>query len=166
MPAPSTDEFQARYLALLAQTPYLMGIAKPNRKILGVEYYCYNGQVGSTGSPLVVNVPQTTNIITQADSDFAITFISAGVQEAANNALVYNDNIAWQIQDTSNGKLFFNVATVIGLTSGAGGFPFVLPAPRVINPNTTLLVTATNRDAAISPTGLFFAFHGTRIFYA
>jgi hypothetical protein len=143
-----------------------MGIAKPNRRILGVEYYCYNGQIGSAATPLAPNVPQSTNIITQADSDFALTFISAGVQEAANNALVYNDNIAWQIQDTSNGKMFFNVPTVLGLTSGAGGFPFVLPAPRVINPNTTLLVTATNRDGAINPVGLFFAFHGTRIYYA
>lgn len=166
MPAPSTDEFQARYLQLLEQTPYIMGIAKPGRRILGVEYYVYNGQVGSVAAPLAVNVAQITNIVMQADSDFAITFISAGVQEALNNALTYNDNIAWQITDTSNGKQFFNTDTVIGLTSGAGGFPFVLPAPRVIAPNTTLSVRATNRDAAISPVGLFFAFHGTRIFYA
>lgn len=166
MPAPNTDEFQARYLQLLAQTPYIMGIAKPGRRILGVEYYVYNGQVGSVAVPLAVNGPQVTNIITQADSDFAITFISAAVQEAVNNAMVYNDNVAWQITDTSNGKQFFNVDTVIGLTSGAGGFPFVLPAPRVIAPNTTLAIKATNRDAAISPVGLFFAFHGTRIYYA
>lgn len=163
------DEFQTRALALLQQSPYIASIAKPGRRITGIEYYAYNGTVGSVAVPLAPGVPQTVSFDTQADSDFAITFISGAIQELANGAMVYNDNVAWQITDLSTGKNFFNVPTVFGLTSGAGGFPFVLPSPRILNPNTTLAITATNRDTVVNggagPVGLFFAFHGTRIFY-
>lgn len=159
------DAFQQKYLEILQRSPYIQSIAKPGREIQNIEYYCYNAQIGSAASPLVLNVPQQTTIETQSDSDFAVTFISAGVQETANNVLVYNWNLTLQAQDLSTGKTFFNVPTVMGLVSGAGGFPFVLPAPRVMNPNTNLQWTAVNRDTVTNPLIVFLALHGTRIYY-
>jgi hypothetical protein len=164
------NEFQARYLALLTSSPYIASVAKPGRAIVDVQYYAYNGRVGTDAVPLALNVPQTSTFDTQSDSDFVLTFFSACVQETAAGAMIYNANTALQIQDLSTGKLFFNVPTALGLISGAGGFPFVFPSPRVLNPNTSIAVTATNRDTLVNgglgPVGLFYAFHGTRIFYA
>ena len=50
--------------------------------------------------------------------------------------------------------------------AGGGGFPFIFPAPRVIRPNTNLLLTALNRDTAQNYVQMFLTLGGTRIFYA
>lgn len=166
---PSYDELQTRYLDVLNNSPYMKSILQPGRRAIEIEYYCYNGQLGTAATPLAPNVPQTVTFDTQADSDFAVTFMTGAVQEITNGAMIFNDNVALQITDTSTGKTFFNAPTVMGLVTGAGGFPFVLPAPRVIRPNTTIQVSATNRDTVVNggagPVTLFFALHGTRIFY-
>lgn len=168
MPA-QLDELQSRYLGILNSSPYLKSILQPGKVALGVEYYCYNIQLGSVAVPLAPNVPQSVFFDTQADSDFAVTFMSAAVFETNNGTAVYNDNVALQILDTSSGKTFFNIPTVMGLVTGAGGFPYVLPAPRVIRPNTTMQVSVTNRDAVVNggagPVSFYLALHGTRIFY-
>lgn len=164
------DEIQTRYLEVLNSSPYLKSVLQPGRLAVEIEYYCYNGQIGTAAIPLAPNVPQTVTFDTQADSDFAVTFITGAVQEVANGAMNFNDNVAIQFLDTSTGKTYFSVPTVMGLVSGAGGFPYVLPAPRVIRPNTTIQVTAINRDTVVNggagPVTFFFALHGTRIFYA
>lgn len=168
MPA-QLDELQSLYLDVLNNSPYMKSILQPGRKAVEIEYYCYNGQIGTAAVPLAVGVPQTVSFDTQADSDFAVTFMTAACQEVVNGALAYNDNVTLQITDTSTGKTFFNIPTVFGLVTGAGGFPFVLPAPRVIRPNTTISVQATNRDTQVNggsgPVSLLWALHGTRIFY-
>lgn len=164
------SDFQAKYLDILVNSPYISGVAKPGRKIADVQYYAYNGRIGSDAVPLAANVPQISTFDTQADSDFVVSYISAAIQEVADGPMIYNANVAIQIQDLSTGKQFFNVPTALALVTGAGGFPFVLPAPRVFNPNTSIAVTGINRDpllnTAAGPVGLFYAFHGARIFYA
>lgn len=166
----ATNEFQAKFLQLLTASPYIAAVAKQGRPIVDVQYYAYNGRVGTDAVPLAPDVPQTITFDTQSDSDFILTFISATLQEVTNGAMIYNGNTALQIRDLSTGKVFFNVPTALALVSGAGGFPFVLPAPRVLNPNTSIAVSATNRDSIVNagagPVGLFYAFHGTRIFYS
>lgn len=163
------DELQSRFLEVLNNSPYMKSVLQPGKRAVEIEYYCYNGQLGSTAVPLAAGVPQNITFNTQADSDFAITFMTSSLQEVANGAMVYNDNVALQFTDTSTGKTFFNQPTVMGLVTGAGGFPFVLPAPRILRPNTTIQVTAINRDTVVNggagPVTLFFALHGTRIFY-
>lgn len=167
-----TADFQAAYLRIMQNSPYLASVLKPGRAVVDVQYYAYNGVVGfaSSGANLLPNVTQTTTFDTQADSDFVLTFISACAQETTGAPMSYNDNLALQIQDLSTGKFLFNVPTVMGLVTGAGGFPFVLPAPRLFNPNTTIAVSATNRDTIVNAgaglVNFFYAFHGSRIFYA
>lgn len=167
---PTYDDVQTKYLEVLNDSPYMKSILQPGKQAVEVEYYCYNGQLGTAALPLAPNVPQVITFDTQADSDFAVTFMTGAVQETVNSGMTFNDNVALQFTDTSTGKTFFNVPTVMGLVTGAGGFPFVLPAPRIIRPNTTIQVTAINRDAVVNggagPVTLFFALHGTRIFYA
>lgn len=162
--------FQARYIEILNNSPYVASVRKPGREIVDIAYYAYNGRVGTDAVPLANGVAQAQTFDTQSDSDFVLSFISATVQETAGGPMQYNDNVQLQIQDLSTGKLFFNVPTTLGLVSGAGGFPLVLPAPRVLNPNTAIAITAINRDPVVNggagPVGLYYAFHGTRIFYA
>lgn len=166
---PSYDELQSRYLDVLNNSPYMKSILQPGKRANEIEYYCYNGQLGTAAVPLAPNVPQTITFDTQADSDFAVTFMTGAVQEITGAGMAFNDNVAIQFTDTSTGKTFFNRPTVMGLVTGAGGFPFVLPAPRIIRPNTTIQVTAINRDTVVNggagPVTLFYALHGTRIFY-
>lgn len=158
--------FEQRALEILASSPYMRAIAIPGRRIAAVQYYAYNTVVGSATSPLVANVPQSSTIEIQADSYFALAFMSSAVQLSANSLMQFNVNATLQIQDQSNGKFFFNIPTPLSMVTGAGGFPFVFPASRVLAPNTGLQVTVTNRDGTINPIGAFIDLHGIRIFYA
>jgi len=166
----ATNPLTARFLEIAKTSPYLAGVLKPGRQLAEARYYAYNGRIGTDAAPLALNVAQVDTFDTQADSDFVLTMISACIQPEANGAMQYNANVATQIQDLSTGKFLFNVPTAIALVTGAGGFPFRLAAPRVLNPNTSIAVTAINRDALINggagPVGFFYAFHGTRLFYA
>lgn len=168
----TTADFQAKYLAILTNSPYMSAVLKPGRVVADVQYYAYNGAVGFdvSGGNLLLNVPQTNTFDTQSDSDFILTTISAAVQEVTGGPMAYNDNVTLQIQDLSTGKFLFNVPTVMGLVTGAGGFPFVLPAPRVFNPNTSIAVTVENRDSIVNDgaglVNFYYAFQGTRVFYA
>lgn len=163
---PSND-FQAKYLQILADSPYIRSVAKPGRVIVGMETYVYNAVVGTAAIPLTLaNGAVQATLDTQADSDFVLTYLSASVNIASNGDMKVNRNLTLQIQDTSTGKLFFNVPSVMTLVAGAGGFPFIFPAPRVINANTTLLFTVQNRDATQDYNQAFISLGGTRIFYA
>ena len=166
---PGTD-FEALALAIASKTPYLAAALRPGRAVVDLQYYAYNLRIGTDAAPLTPNTTFSDDIHTQADSDFVATFVSACIQEVANGAMAYNDNVALQIQDLWSGKLWFNVPTVLSLVAGAGGFPFVLTSPRVIPPNSALRFSATNRDTIVNgglgPVGLFLAVHGTRVFYA
>lgn len=166
MPA---SPFQARYLEILRSSPYLAGVLRPGKSPVDIAYYAYNTRVGSDAVPLANGVPQTQNIETQSDSDFVVTFLSAAVQPVAGGAMQYNANVALQVTDLSTGKPMFSTDTAIGLVTGAGGFPFVLPAPRIWAPNITVAVRVTNHDAIMNagngPVGVYVAFHGTRLFY-
>lgn len=159
------SKFEDRYLQILQASPYIKAFAKPGRQIASVRYYNYNGRIGAPGAQLDLNIPRVAAIETQADSDFIMTYISLGLLPAAGAALTFNRNVTVQILDLSTGKNFFSQPTIMGLVGGAGGFPYVLPAPRVVNPNTSLQITAVNRDTTVNYLSLFVAFHGTRVFY-
>lgn len=163
----AANDFQQKYLQILADSPYIRSVAKPGRTILGIETYVYNATVGTAAIPLTLaNGAVTATLDTQADSDFVLTYLSASVNITANGDMKVNRNLTLQIQDTSTGKLFFNNPTVMTLVAGAGGFPFIFPAPRVINANTTLLFTVQNRDTTQDYNQAFLALGGSRIFYA
>jgi hypothetical protein len=154
------------YLQILANSPYIKSVAKPGRTIAALETYVYNTVIGTAAIPLTLaNGPVSSTLDTQADSDFVMTYLSASVNITVNGDMKVNRNLTLQIQDTSTGKLFFSAPTVLTLVAGGGGFPFIFPAPRVINANTTLLFTGQNRDTAQDYNQMFVALGGTRIFY-
>jgi len=161
------NDLQTRYLQLAAQSDYLRSVLKPGRQVLDFQSYVYNAVIGSAAVPLTLaNGAVNATLDIQADSDFVLTYLSACVNITANGDMKVNRNLTLQIQDTSTGKLFFSAPTPVTLVAGGGGFPFVFPAPRVINANTNLLLTAQNRDTAQDYNQMFVAFGGTRIYYA
>jgi hypothetical protein len=163
----AANDLQQQYLEILAATPYLASVRKPGRTIVNMETFVYNAVIGTTALPLTLaNGIQTTTLETFSDSDFVLTYLSASVNITANGDMKFNRNLTLQIQDTSTGKNFFNLPTVMTLVAGGGGFPFVYPAPRVINANVTLLLAAQNRDTAQDYNQMFVAMGGVRIFYA
>lgn len=166
MPA-ANNVFQRKYMEIVATSPYLASVLKAGRQVIGFETFVYDATIGTAALPLTLaNGPQTTTIETHSDSDFVLSYLSACVNITANGDMKFNRNLTLQIQDTSTGKLFFNVPSVMTLVAGGGGFPFVYPAPRVINANVTLQLTAQNRDSGQDYNQMFVAMSGTRIFYA
>lgn len=163
----AATDFADRYFQLTNQDPYIQSVARPGQTIVKKMPYEYGQTVGNAATPLTfaAGTVQAT-LITLADSDFVLTSLAASVQQTANSHMLYNRNLTLQIQDTSTGKFFFSAPTVMTLVAGAGGFPFIFPAPRVIRPNTGLLFSVTNRDTAGDYLTMFLTLAGTRLFYA
>lgn len=160
------NDFQAQYLQLLLSSPYMRSVLKPGRRVRSIETYVYNGVIGTAAVPLTLaNGAQTATIDILADSDFVIDYLSACVNVTANGDMKVNRNLTLQIQDLSTGKNFFSQPTVVTLVAGGGGFPFIFPAPRVVNANASLLLTAQNRDTGTNYNQMFVSLGGTRIFY-
>lgn len=161
------NDIQKRYLELAAQSPYLRSVLTPGRQVVDFQSFVYNATIGTAALPLTLaNGAQNANLEIQADSDFALTYLSACVNIAANGDMKVNRNLTLQIQDTATGKLFFSQPTVVTLAAGGGGFPFIYLNRRVIRANTTLLLTAQNRDTGQDYNQMFVALGGTRIYYA
>jgi hypothetical protein len=160
------NDFAQRHFDLTNQDPYIQSVARPGATIVKKMSYVYNVVIGTPQPLTFASGAINANLTTLADSDFVLTYLSACVNITANGDMKVNRNLTLQIQDTSTGKFFFSAPTVVSLVAGAGGFPFVFPAPRVIRPNTTLTLTAQNRDTAQDYNNMFVALGGTRIFYA
>lgn len=168
MAAAPTNDFARRYFDLTNQDPYIQSVARPGQVIIKKMPYEYGAVIGGPAPKLpltLANGTVTEPLTTLADSDFVFTSLAAGVNLTANGDLKFNRNLTLQIQDAATGKVFFNVPTVSSLVAGGGGFPFIFPAPRVIRPNTTLILSARNRDTSTNYNAMFVVLGGTRIFY-
>ncbi len=159
------NEFERRYLDVLQTSDLIASVARPNAKIIGIDYYNYcMNPTNTPGLAAVASGAAAQGIIQiQADSDFAITYMS-GSQVVA-NAVVVNPVTTLQITDTGTGKTFFSGQTLFGLVMGSGGLPFYLPAPRVVAPNTNLQFNLINVNSA-GAADYYINLLGARIYYA
>lgn len=151
------NEFERRALEIAQNSSVIAAIAREGRSIVNIDSFAYNLRLGTTAVPIAANAAASGAVQIQADSDFVLIYMSAGQRTAA--------QLTAQITDTGSGKTFFNEQTLIANIFGNGGFPFLMPQPRVINPSTNLKVDVTNLTAT-PETGLFMSFWGARIFYA
>lgn len=153
------NDFERRMLDISQNSAYIAAVARQGQKIIAIDSFAYNLTIGP--------VPSTTQaqgiIQIQSDSDFVLIYMQGvGV---VNNAIAINPNATVQIQDTGSGKTFFNQPTQLSLSFGNTGFPFILPSPRVIAPNTNIKVDITNIFSAADST-YYFSFWGARVYYA
>lgn len=151
------NDFERRALDLAQMSNYLANVARKDRKILAMEYFAYNIRIGTTTNPIVGGGQGQGLIQIQADSDFVIQYMSAG--------LIGTTNVSVQVTDTGAGKTFFNEPTIVANAFGESGYPFLLPVPRVVNPSTNLKIDITNHSGT-NLTAAYFSFAGTRIYYA
>lgn len=151
------NEFERRLLDAVQNSAWIASVARPNAKILDIDYYNYN-----TSILQLANGGTTTQVIQiQSDSDFAIAYMSGA---AVYGGAVQPDPIALiQYTDTGTGKTFFQNPTLFSLVEGNNGLPFYLPAPRVLAPNTNINVTITNSTG--STADFYVNLLGARIYY-
>ncbi len=158
MPPP----YAQRALQISEMNDYLPDFLRPNQQVLSVENFSYNvGPVAIAAAAAAAGVAATVNLVTQSDSDFLLVNFSALVR----NEPYYDDFPACllQITDQGSGKTFFNQPSLLFLIAGNQGFPFVLPTPRLIMPNTNLKFDFTNLGIAQS---FYVTLTGLRIYYA
>lgn len=142
----------------VAMSAYLKDFVRPGAAISAIDYFVYNANVAA----VVQNTATQMMILTQSDSDFVLTNISgAGIAAAAPTP---RTPATLQITDTGTGKTFFNQATLFEQICGLGGFSFTLPTPRVIMPNTKLLIDLLN--LGVANVDIWLSLIGARIYYA
>ncbi len=159
------NDFERRFLDILQTSQYIAGVARQGGKIVAIDYFAYNTKIDSNGSAIPDDATVSGFLQVQADSDFVMSYIAADAIDAAGTAVLDDPVITAQITDTGSGKTFFSNPTLLSLVTGKGGFPFLLPAPRVVNPNTNIKVDITNRTGA-NVTAVYISFIGARIYYA
>lgn len=159
------NEFERKYLDILKRNDYIAAVARPGREIVAIDYYAYNTVIGSPAAPVAAGGSAQALIQIQADSDFVMTHIAGGSQVLVTNQISYTAPVLMQLTDTGSGKRYFSSPTPMASVAGSGAFPFLLPSPRVLQPNTNLQIDVFNLGA--NPLEqISLAFHGARIFYA
>lgn len=153
------DDFQRRALDIAQSSTYLKEFAREGKDILGIDYFVYN----TTFLSLLTGVTQTNLVQIQSDSDFVLTYLSASMLTTATQVAQTFMSATVQIQDTGTGKNFFNQVSLAGLIFGTGGYPFLLPSPRVIAPNTNVKFDVTNLLATTCD--MYISMQGARIYY-
>lgn len=118
--------------------------------------------------PLAASNTDTQNFITQADSGFAICKTSFDI---ASNVNVFVANISdtpryapqvITLSDSGSGRDLSNSAVSIGTLFGPNDFPFVWPAPKILDPNSTF--TARIQNLVATAFNIRLSFHGYKIF--
>jgi multisubunit Na+/H+ antiporter MnhC subunit len=156
--------FEARALDIAQSSTYLTLYARQGQTIQAIEYFAYSVEIDNVAAGATSQ--GTFQVL--SDSDFVCTYLSgmalyptAGTVDPVPQALL-------QITDTGSGKTFFNQASFMGLVVGQGGYPFLLPAPRLLAPNTNIQYTVTNLLAAgaANVRNYYITMEGARIFYS
>lgn len=154
------DDFQRRSLDIANSSTYLAQFARTGRNILGIDYYSY-----STTMLNVTSAASATSLIQiQSDSDFVLVYLSGTMLITSSQIPPTFNSATVQIQDTGTGKTFFNQPALMGLVFGVGGYPFTLPSPRVIAPNTNVKFDVTNLLAVAQD--FYITMQGARIYYS
>lgn len=155
------NDAQRRLLQTAKVSDWLAGYARQDKKLLNIETYTYSQNVTNIG-------PTASGqgiIQVQADSDFALVEMSGAAINHATGAYVSTPNIITQVTDSGSGKTFFSQFTLFPLVFGLAGFPYMLPSPRIIAPNTNIVIDVNNQDAAIT-FDVYYSFFGVRLYYA
>lgn len=157
------NDFQRRALDILRNSSYMASVIRPGGNPVGIEPFGYNIRIGSVAATIANGAAAQGLIQIQADSDFALTYMSGSVLNNA-GAILTNPNVLMQITDTGSGKTFYSDATQFSLIVGSGGFPFLLSTPRLLPPNVNVKFDITN-NTGVASQGVFISLQGARIYY-
>lgn len=162
------NEFWRKLCDEVGGTDYISQFADPSREILNIDNYTYSIDGNTLSADITATAPQSFNLIMDSDSDFVCTYLSGFGRSASASlgatTMIINPAMLVQVTDRASARTWFNRASGMAMLCGQGGFPFLLTSPRVIKPRTTLNVTAISAQA-VSFTGFYMCFHGSRIYY-
>jgi hypothetical protein len=156
------NEATRRLLDAVQNAAWIAAVARVGQKIKSIDYYNYNVGPNQGLSAIAVAGTGQATIQIQADSDFAIAYMSGSA--VVSGAVVTNPVATIQLTDTGTGKTFFSSPTLFSLVMGQGGLPFYLPAPRVVAPNTNLQVNISYLAGAAAA-DFYVNLLGARIYY-
>lgn len=159
-----SNAFWTQLLDMVEYTDYVATFADPARRLVDIEPYAYviDGEV----LPANITAAAPQSFITQmaGDSDFLMTYISGFGRPAGNTTLTVNPALLVQILDQSSGRTFFSGPAPMPMIAGQGGFPFLLPGPRVIKARSSLKTTAISAQVQAF-SGFYMTFFGARMWY-
>ena len=121
-----------------------------------------------TGGLGTIAPAATANGAIQIQADSAFKWIKASYYATiANAAFVQSTqpipSLTIQVTDSGSGRQLFSAPMPIANVFGFGYLPFILPIPRIFLPRSSIAVSVTNFDAAVTY-NLRLSFIGTKIF--
>lgn len=113
--------------------------------------------------PIGASATAVVNVPIQADSAFAIMAITGDERDLVTN----ETNVAFPaltvlLRDGGTGRLMMDQAQIWTNIIGTAQRPFFLPHPKIVKPNSTLVVELTNQAAAVRQARISFV--GFKIF--
>lgn len=159
------NEFRRRLADIVQNDNYIAAFADKSRRVVAIDNYSYSVNYRSAAAPVTEAALRSVDLIMDSDSDFICTYASAAARVTGATALVFNPAILGQVRDKSTGRTWFNIPTPLPHWCGAAGFPFLLTAPRIIRPRSTLTVTMQSAQA-VSYDDCLITLSGGRIYYA
>jgi|SRR6185312_3282510 len=153
------NQTRRNLLQIARSSDWLASFKRPDKTLIDIQPYIYNGSIQATAAAAAGQV----SIPIQADSDFVMFAMTGAVINNATGGFILNPYETIQVTDTGSGKTFFSDYTLFGLVFGLAGFPYMLATPRVVAPNTNILVQINNLSALTYNT--YIAFAGARLYY-
>lgn len=154
------DDFQRRLLDTAQTSVYLAEFTKANANVLGLESFTYNSSAAIRNLATTASAQDIIQI--QSDSDF-LMFAMAGSGNIHGTGLTAQPNAIIQFTDTGTGKTYYSQPALFGNVLGAAGYPFLLPIPRIIPPNTNIKIDVTNNDP--QTVDFYVSLIGVRVYY-
>jgi hypothetical protein len=154
------NQLDRNILNAVESSTWLSNFVRANQTLINIESYTYTTSIlgvvaGGNGS---------AQIPIQSDSDFVCTQITGSVFDVTVGAINNSPFATIQVTDTGSAKTFFSDFTLFSLVFGIAGYPYYQPTPRVLAPQTNILINVNNLNAA-NTYNFYVAFQGARLYY-
>ena len=167
------NEFNRRMLALAQQHMDLKDLVAAMGSTATIEHFGYSLRLGAEGDPLVNGELFSDVIPMQADSWFALQYVSSCVIRP-NTPYWFTDsgNVQVELTEPGAGFTYYSTPSSAGVLTATisrpqPGIPFLLPILRLIPPSTSVKVDVRQMGVNVSdnqePVGFFISLQGSRI---
>jgi hypothetical protein len=167
------NEFNRRMLALAQQHADLRSLVAAMGSTATIEHFGYSLRLGSEASPLTDGTLFSDVIPMQADSWFALQYVSSCVIRPETPYWCSDSgNVQLEMTDTGAGFTFYSTPSSAGVLTATisrpqPGIPFLLPILRLIPPSTNVKVDARQMGVNVTdnqePIAFFVSLQGSRI---
>lgn len=156
------NDFQRRLLDTSLTSVYLAEFAKNDPNVIDMDDFVYSSGAALLG--LAPGVAAQDLIPIQSDSVFIVFYMSGSGVSLATGAATPTPPGKVQFTDTGSNRTYFNQPTQFANVLGSGGYPLLLPLPRIIQPNTNIKIDLTNTDPGVTY-DYSISFIGVRVYY-